>query len=164
MVEFKKISEFPKGTLYQQLVDAYSFDPNCQIAWDEMWKEYDHFFYENLDSIADKYAFVTVVDGIAVGHITWDPRNRPDSVSIGHNCILSEWKGRGYGKIQLMEAVRRIKEYNVKKIIVTTNEMMLPAQKNYESVGFIKVSERMNKETPFAGNDIDYEMVLESKC
>lgn len=52
------------------------------------------------------------------------------------------------------------KEYDVNKIIVTTNEITLPAQKNYESVGFVKVRERINKDTPFAGKYIDYEIVL----
>ena len=124
MIEFKKISEFPKGTLYNQLVDAYSFNVNCQKTWDQMWKEYDNFFYSNLESIADKFGFITVVDGIAVGHISWDPRNRPNEVTIGHNCILSSFKGRGYGKLQLEEAINRIKEYDVKKIVVTTNEIL----------------------------------------
>ena len=160
MIEFKKISEFPKGTLYNQLVDAYSFNVNCQKAWDQMWQEYDNFFYSNLEFIADKFGFITVVDGIAVGHISWDPRNKHNEVTIGHNCILSSFKGRGYGKLQLEEAINRIKEYDVKKIVVTTNEILLPAQKNYESVGFIKVAERKNTETPFAGNYIDYEMII----
>lgn len=160
MIEFKKISEFSKGTLYTQLVDAYSFHKDCKKYWENMWKEYDDFFYDNLDSVADLYGFITVVDGIAVGHISWDPRNRPHTVSIGHNCILSRFKGKGYGKLQLQEAIRRIKEYGVDKIIVTTNEITFPAQKNYESIGFVKISERVNKETPFAGNYIDYEMLL----
>lgn len=160
MIEFKKISEFPRGTLYRQLVDAYSFQEDCQKAWNDMWKEYDDFFYDHLERIADQYGFVTVVDGIVVGHISWDPRERPEFVAIGHNCILSGLKGKGYGKLQLLEAIRRIKEYDVKKIIVTTNQLMLPAQKNYESVGFVKVKERENVETPFAGNYIDYEMIL----
>ena len=112
------------------------------------------------ESIADKFGFITVVDGIAVGHISWDPRNKPNEVTIGHNCILSSFKGRGYGKLQLEEAINRIKEYDIKKIVVTTNEILLPAQKNYESVGFIKVAERKNTETPFAGNYIDYEMTI----
>lgn len=162
MIEFKKISAFPKWTLYNQLVDAYSFDNNCKLYWDKMWKEYDQFFYSNLDYIADKYGFVTVVDDNVVGHISWDPRHIPDYVEIGHNCILSKYKGKGYGKIQLQEAIRRIKEYQVKKIIVTTNEFTLPAQKNYESVGFKKVSERKNLDTPFAGDYIDYEISKES--
>ena len=160
MIEFKKISEFPKGTLYNQLVDAYSFNGECKKNWDNMWKEYDDFFYSNLD-IADKYGFIMVLDGKAIGHISWNPRNRPNYVIIGHNCILTKYKGYGYGKLELQEAIRRIKEYDdLKKIIVTTNEITVPAQKNYESVGFIKVRERINNETPFSGNYIDYEMIL----
>lgn len=30
MINFKKPSEFPKGTLYNQLVDAYSFNGECK--------------------------------------------------------------------------------------------------------------------------------------
>lgn len=160
MIEFKKISEFPRGTLYEQLEDAYSFNKNCKEYWNTMWQEYDDFFYSNLETIADKYGFVTVVDGIPIGHISWDPRNRPGFVTIGHNCILEHFKGKGYGKLQLQEAIRRIKEEKVKKIIVTTNEITLPAQKNYESVGFVKKQERKNREIPFAGNYIDYEMIV----
>lgn len=52
MIQFKKISDFPKGTLYSQLVDAYSFDSNCKKYWDNMGKEYDEFFYSNLTNIA----------------------------------------------------------------------------------------------------------------
>lgn len=48
----------------------------------------------------------------------------------------------------------------VKKIIVTTNEITLPAQKNCESIGFVKIKERINNETPYAGNYIDYEIIL----
>ena len=66
MIEFKKISEFPKGTLYQQLIDAYSFNDECQKNWDSMWQEYDEFFYSNLDLIADNYCFITVLDVVAV--------------------------------------------------------------------------------------------------
>ncbi len=129
MVEFRNISEFPRGTLYNQLVDAYSFNDYCRKTWDTTWKEYDDFFYDNLD-IANKYCFITVLDGEPLGHI------------------------------QLEEAIRRIKKYDNKKIIVTTNEIFVSAQKNYESVGFIKINERENKETPFAGKYIDYEIKL----
>lgn len=163
MIEFKKISDFPKETLYNQLVDAYSFHDDCKKNWDTMWKEYDNFFYSNLEAIADKYGFVTVVDGIPIGHISWDPRNRPDFVSIGHNCILTNFKGMGYGKIQLQEAIKRIKKYEIKKIIVTTNELTFSAQKNYESVGFVKIKERINQESPFAGKYIDYEMIVNNE-
>lgn len=160
MIEFKKPSEFKKGTLYNQLVDAYSFNDECRKAYDTSWKEYDNYFYDNLD-IVDKYSFITVLDGEPIGHISWDPRHRPDYVEIGHNCIITKYKCKGYGYIQLEEAIRRIKKYdNLNKIIVTTNELFIPAQKNYERLGFIKIGERENKETPFSGKYIDYEIKL----
>ena len=160
MINFKKPSEFPKGTLYNQLVDAYSFNGECKKTWDTSWKEYDDYFYDHLD-IADKYCFVTVLDGEPIGHISWDPRHKPDYVEIGHNCIITKYKGKGYGHIQLEEAIRRIKQYDdFKKIIVTTNEIFVPAQKNYESVEFKKIGERDNKETPFSGKYIDYELTF----
>lgn len=159
MIEFKEISAFPRKTLYNQLVDAYSFNELCKEAWNTMWEEYDDFFLSNPD-IADKYGFITLLDGIPIGHISWDPRNRPEYVIIGHNCIISAYKGRGYGRIQLEEAIRRIKEYDVKKIIVTTNEITFSAQKNYEAVGFKLIGTRDNTETPFSGRYIDYELEL----
>lgn len=160
MIEFRKITEFPRGTLYNHLVDAYSFNKECRKTWDTLWKEYDNYFYDNLD-IADKYCFITVLDKEPIGHISWDSRHRHDYVEIGHNCIITKYKGKGYGHVQLEEAIRRIKEYDdLKKIIVTTNEIFIPAQGNYESVGFIKTRERENKGTPFSGKYIDYEMII----
>lgn len=159
MLEFRCISEFPRRTLYNQLVDAYSFDSNCKMIWGKDWLEYDDFFYDNLDNIADKYGFITVLDNKPIGHISWDPRNKEYAI-IGHNCIICEYKGNGYGKMQLEETLRRIKEYGYKKAIVTTNELFKAAINNYESVGFVKINERINSDTPFSGKYIDYEINL----
>lgn len=123
-----------------------------------MWREYDRFFYDH-PNIADRYGFITLLDGTAIGHISWDPRHLPEYAVIGHNCILSKYKGNGYGKAQLIEALQRIRTSPVKKVIVTTNEITFAAQKNYESVGFQKIAVRENLETPFAGRYIDYEFI-----
>lgn len=60
----------------------------------------------------------------------------PEYVEIGHNCIASKYKSNGYGKLQLQEAINRISPNNVMKIIVTTNDNLIPAKRMYESVGF----------------------------
>ena len=60
--------------------------------------------------------------------ISWDPRNIPDYIEIGHNCIVSKYKNNGYGKIQLQEAYRRIVLNDVNRIIVTTNVGLFPAE------------------------------------
>lgn len=134
-VTFGNITDYPRGFLRDMLIDAYSFNPDYQRQYDANWKAFDDFFYDN-PSIAEKYGFVTLLNGKPIGHISWDPRHLPAYAQIGHNCIASAHKGHGYGKLQLVEAVRRIKQNPVEKILVSTNSDLIPAQKNYESVGF----------------------------
>ena len=159
MIEFRKVSHFPRGTLYEILVDAYSFDARNRQNWDTDWKQTDNFFYDNPE-IADKYGLVTCLDGEPIGFVTWDPRNLPDYVEIGHNGIREKYKGRGYGRLQLEEALRRIREYKgLKRIIVVTNSNLI-APKNYESAGFSLVDRNPNHtETAYTGDYLHYELV-----
>ncbi|MDF2612071.1 MAG: GCN5-related N-acetyltransferase [Lachnospiraceae bacterium] len=158
-ITYEKISDFEKGTLHKLLVDAYSFDSSWRAHFYEDWIKFDNFFFQNLE-IADKYGFVTVLDGKAIGHISWDPRNMPDYVQIGHNCIASKYKGNRYGKKQLQEAINRIRQYEgLKKIIVGTNCNLI-APHNYESVGFTLCQRRENLDDTFSGDYLDYEMIL----
>lgn len=159
MIEFRKISQFPRGTLYGILVDAYSFDERNRQIWDAAWKQFGSFFYDNPE-IADKYGLVTCLDGEPIGFVTWDPRHLPDHVEIGHNGIRKKYKGCGYGRLQLEEALRRIREYKgLKRITVVTNSNFI-APKNYESVGFVLHGrEPNNTETAYAGDYLHYELV-----
>ncbi len=154
---FEKISSFDRGILYRLLVDGYSFDNRWKSYFEKDWLEFDDFFFDHLN-IVDKYGFITVLDGEPIGHISWDPRNMPEYVTLGHNCIASKYKGNGYGKRQLQEAIDRIRQYDgLQKIIVGTNSNLI-APHNYESVGFKLCQKRKNEtETAFSG---DYEMIL----
>ena len=59
--------------------------------------------------------------------------------------------------MQLQEAVNRITQNDVRKIIVTTNDDLIPAQRMYESVGFTIYQKRKNQSiTDFVGEHIDY--------
>jgi hypothetical protein len=93
--------------------------------------------------------------------VTWDPRNRPEYVEIGHTGIREKYKRQGYGHAQLAEALRRIKEYEgLKRIIVFTNSN-LAAPRNYESVGFRLYDRKMNDtESAYTGDYLYYEIVL----
>lgn len=155
-IEFKKVSDFKRGILLELLKSAYSFDRRYDETCVADWQEFDDFFFDNLD-IADRYAFITTVNGEPVGFVSWDPRNMPEYAEIGFNGIASKYKGKGYGKMQLQEAVNRIMKNDVKKIIVTTNDILIPAQHTYESVGF-KVSRRRKNDgdKSFSGEYIDY--------
>lgn len=160
MIEFRKFTEFPRGTLYDILQDAYSFDARNKEIWDENWHESDDFFYDN-PKIADNYGLVTCIDGEPIGFVTWDPRHRPDYVEIGHNGIREKYKGNGYGRMQLQEALRRIKEYEgLQRIIVWTNSNLI-APKNYESVGFKLYDRKVNNtESAYTGDYLYYEIML----
>lgn len=152
-IEFKKTSEFHRGILVELLTDAYSFNTEIEKECRAKWLENDKFFFDNLQ-IADKYCFITTLNDEAIGFIAWDPRNMPEYAEIGDNCIVSKHKGNGYSKLQLQEAINRITQNDVRKIIVTTNSDLIPAQRNYESVGF-KVYQRRKAEG-FIGDYIDY--------
>lgn len=156
-IEFKDITGFPRGTLAHMLADAYGFDPRWATEHLEEWRNFDGFFFDH-PAIAVKYGFVTTADGEPVGFISWDPRHRPEYEEIGYNCILTRYKRRGYGTLQLGEAVRRILLLDrPKRIIVTTNASLSPAQRMYEHAGFRKTDERPS--ASFAGTLLDYEFI-----
>lgn len=160
MIEFKSLADFPRGTMFDLLCDAYAFDPRNRMIWEQSWKESDDFFYDN-PAIAQKYSIVTCVDGKPIGFVTWDPRHRPDYVEIGHNGVRGAYKRQGFGKMQLMEALRRIHEYEeLQRIIVSTNSNFV-AVRNYESVGFVLYERQLNNtESAFAGDYLFYEIRL----
>lgn len=137
-IVFEKLSNFNRGILYNLLSAAYSFNHNYEDAYKEKWLADDKFFFDDL-SIGDKYCFITTLNGQAIGFLAWDPRNLPEYAIIGDNCIIPKYKGKGYGKFQLQEAVKRITQNDVKKIFVSTNNDLIPAQKMYEGVGFVRL-------------------------
>lgn len=155
-IEFKKVSNFNRGLLFELLKDAYSFDCRYEQTYSSDWQAFDNFFFDNLQ-IADKYGFITTLNDEAIGFASWNPRNMPEYAEIGHNCITSKHKGNGYSKMQLQEAVNRITQNDVRKIIVTTNDDLIPAQRMYESVGFTIYQKRKNKDIAgFVREYIDY--------
>ena len=135
-LEFKPLRDFERGIIYKMLKEAYSFDERYFQLEQEKWKaEADDFFFDHLH-IADMCVFISTIDDEPIGVVMWDPRKLPNEVEIGHNCIIPKYKGHGYGKIQMTEAIRRILQQGAKKIIVSTNADLIPAQRMYESVGF----------------------------
>ncbi len=159
-IEFRKITEFPRGTLLALLIEGYSFEPKFERDWLERWKDFDNFFYDN-PHIAEISGFMTVLGDAPIGFVSWNPTNIPVSAEIGHNCIAAQYKGNGYGKRQMQEAVKRIIAQGAKKIIVTTNEICVPAQHTYESAGFkfLNKSEEPNN-MEYAGMRIHYEIIV----
>ena len=92
-IEFKRITDFPRGTLATLLKDGYSFEPKFERNWHDQWQEFDDFFYDN-PHIADFSGFMTVLEGKPIGFVSWNPTNLAESTEIGHNCILTKYKGK----------------------------------------------------------------------
>lgn len=159
-IAFRKITEFPRGTLLALLKEGYAFEPKFERDWLEQWQEFDDFFYDH-PQIAENCAFMTVLGEEPIGFVTWNPTKIPESAEIGHNCISAEYKGCGYGRRQMREAVRRIIEQGAEKILVTTNEILVPAQRTYESAGFKLVSKSEEPHcAEYAGMRINYEIIV----
>jgi ribosomal protein S18 acetylase RimI-like enzyme len=127
------------------------------------WQEFDNFFFDNLQ-IADRCGFITTIKDKAIGFVSWNPTKMPKYVEIGHNCIATKYKNNGYGKMQLQEAINRIIKNDVNKIVVTTDDDLIPAQRMYESVGFIIDKKRKNENNiDFVNEFIDYIMQINNK-
>ncbi|OKP88412.1 N-acetyltransferase [Paenibacillus sp. P32E] len=155
-VIFKKVSDFSRGILFELLTDAYSLDRRYEQRYSSDWQDFDNFFFDHLE-IADTYGLITTLNDEAIGFVSWDPRNMPQYAEIGHNCIASKHKGKGYGNMQLQEAVNRILQHDVRKIILFTNDDLIPAQRMYERVGFVKDQKRENQNVAnIMGERIDY--------
>ncbi len=160
MITFAKITSYSRGTLARLLRDAYSFDPRWNAHYGDSFDEFDRFFYDN-PNIADNCGFITLCEGEPIGHISWDPRGTPEVVRLGHNCIATRYKRRGYGRAQLLEALRLITERcHPKQIVVTTSASLIAARRNYEGAGFILSGIRKNREDEFTGDYYDYELTL----
>lgn len=154
--EYSRITDFPRGTLHRLLCLGYSFDSRCAVHWEQSWREFDDFFYDN-PKIADSCGFYTVLDGKAAGFVSWDPRKLPESAEIGHNCVAAEFKGLGLGTAQMREALSRLTAAGAEKVIVTTSGFLTPAQRMYERAGFKLLGRRENNGSDaFSGDYIDY--------
>ena len=137
-LKFNRVSDFKRGTLVGLLSEAYSFDKKYENANIGRWSDDDKFFFDN-PQIADMCGFITTLSDEPIGFAFWDPRNMPEYAIIGDNCIIPKHKGKGYGKLQLQEAINRITRNNVKRIFVSTDNGLIPAQRMYESAGFVKL-------------------------
>ena len=136
-MDTEPFSRYPKGLLLDLLMDAYSPAPGLAACEKENWRAFDAFVFSHAD-IMDHCGFVLADHGSPVGFATWDPRNCPDSVRIGHNCIKSADQGRGLGGLQMGTALQRIRLLHPARIVVRTGNTLffLPARKMYEAAGF----------------------------
>ena len=99
--------------------------------------KFDREVFENPGTVG-ACTFITCLDGDPIGLGSFDPRQRPELGVVGHNCILPPYRGRGYGRLQMLEIVGRLAALGVHTATATTGDhpFFIAAQKMYLACGF----------------------------
>lgn len=101
------------------------------------WDEFDRRAFARPDTVG-RCVFVSRLDGAVAGLASFDPRPAPDLGVVGQNCVLPEFRGRGFGRRQIEEVLRRFRQLGIAAARVTTSEhpFFAPALAMYRSLGF----------------------------
>ncbi len=163
-VEFTPITAHKPGIIGRML--ARSYEPLIadgrlsEIFPSTKWPAFDAHAFDSPDALG-ACMFVTCADGQPVGFASWDPRRGPACGVIGHNCVLPEQRGRGYGKLQVQEVLRRFRSWGFRAAMVTTGDdpFFLPAQRMYLACGFSETA-RFPHGPDYTYGTIRYELDL----
>ena len=126
--------------LKQSYAGLVSSDP---VLWEpeaRAWEQYDQEVFQHPDTVGACLFFSRHNDAV-VGFASWDPRQAPRQGIMGHNCILPECRGQGFGKRQLEEVVRRFVSLGIQTARATSNDhpFFAPARRMYLACGFGEV-------------------------
>lgn len=127
------------------------------------WEQFDREVFEHPDTVGS-CVFLSWSEDQLVGFGSYDPRRRPELGIVGHNCVLPEFRGNGFGKQQIQEILRHFRERGIKVANVSTNdhEFFVPAQRMYAACGFHETGRRPWDGDP-SRNVIEYEMRLDNR-
>jgi len=122
---------------YAELVAS---EPSLWREEQVRWERYDREVFGQPTTVGASI-FLSRLDGRIIGFASWDPRQRPQRGIVGHNCILPEFRGRGFGREQVREVLRRFKDMGIQAALVTTcdHPFFAPAQRMYQACGFREV-------------------------
>lgn len=133
-----KLSNIEPGKIYKALCASYKGWDDFS-NWEKEWKQFDKDIHDHPDTIGSS-GFGTILEENLVGFISWDPRQFPSYVIIGHNCVLPKYQNRGIGKYQIIEALTKFQAMDFQNVRVSTSrsQFFLYARKMYESCGFFE--------------------------
>ena len=145
---------------YAKLVKA---EPEIWQHEEAHWKEADRSVFENPNTIG-ACTFMSWYGKNIVGFFSFDPRPSPAYGIIGHNCILPDYRNQGFGKQQMGEALRKLRQRMIRQAQVSTSDhpFFLPAQRMYVACGFIEVK-RVPWDRDLRRNMIHYEQELDNQ-
>lgn len=138
---FTSIRDQPSGLIasmlkrsYVDLVDADQERWGPEVS---SWEEFDREVFERPHTVG-ACVFLSWWDDKLVGFASYDPRQRPDVGIVGHNCVLPEFRGNGFGKEQIKEVLRRFRTMGISLARVSTLDtpFFTPARRIYTACGF----------------------------
>jgi len=140
MLRFADIQHAPPGTLASLLSRAYEpllcSNPGRWRPEEEAWEAFDREAYSS--GHVGRCVFLSLLGDVLVGFGSFDPRGIPATARVGHHCILPPYQGRGFGRAQLAEILRRLEIRGAQAVVATTLDIpfFMPAQHAYRSAGF----------------------------
>lgn len=155
---FNEVKKYEPGTIFRLLSECHVEILDQQLQ--DKLRQFDCEVFENPETVG-KCTFVTTLGTDIVGMASYDPRQAPELGKIGYNCILPGHQKKGYGKRQVLEMLRRLRKFGVRRVAVFTSEhpFFEPARKMYLSCGFSEL-DRQQKEPQDIYKIIHYEMEL----
>jgi len=148
-LEFATIAGFKRGDLADILRRSYAAlveeRPESWKSEEAKWDDFDRQAFAHRESIG-KCVFVSLpgnddlFSDKPIGLASYDPRRAPEFGTVGQNCVLPEFRGRGFGREQILEILRRFREGGIAAARVTTSEhpFFLPALRMYQGLGFLE--------------------------
>lgn len=137
MITYEPANKFPPGTIDSLLQSSYMglpVTPEETAYHRAQWRRTERLSLEDDDVAA--CVFITCVEQQPIGFGSFDPRGKIGAV--GQNVIHPDVRGKGYGRDQLREILRRMQIRGCTFVRVKTGEhaFFAPAQAMYISCGF----------------------------
>lgn len=138
---FKGLCDFPRGTVISLLSRSYADLALRESAllreWQRGWEQYDDDIHRHPDTVG-RCGFVSSLAETVIGFGSWDPRSFP-TAQIGHNCIIPEFRGRGYGAQQMSHTTALLHTYGFTRAVARTGNIAFfePARRVYQRCGFV---------------------------
>ena len=117
-MKYLTIQNFEKGIVFELLSRA--FEPVMNSELKAKLRRYDDEVFENPETVG-ACLFLSQCNNELIGLASWDPRQFPKAI-VGYNCILPKFQGKGLGKQQMLELIRRLKESEFTEMIATTGD------------------------------------------
>lgn len=143
-LDFSPITLFSPGDLASIIGRSYAAlvaeDPVRWAAERGSWEEFDRRVFAAPDTVG-RCVFISRLGPEPVGLASFDPRPGPAYGLVGQNCVLPEYRGRGFGKDQIIEVLARLRDRGVGAARVTTSghPFFRPALEMYRGLGFREV-------------------------